>query len=151
MTLPQALAQSLQCPLLDPEAPPPPRLLPARTLPSQPLGQTATSPAAGAAVTATKDSSPQSEAVSAHTEVLGMATAVEAQHTVPHSPALAEAAEAAAASDLLLNTADHQPVSHLAQTTILRQGQQQQQKMNSFMVSGQRRVAKRPRVREHRR
>jgi hypothetical protein len=141
MTLPQALAQSLQCPLLDPDAAPP-RPLPARTLPGQHCGQTVVLPASGGyAASADQDSSPLSEASTAHAMALS-AAAVKAQDTDVSSPARAEAVEAAG---LLLTGVDHQPAPHPAQTT------SQQQKMNSFMVSGQRRVAKRPRVREHRR
>ena len=117
MTLPQALAQSLQCPLLDPEAPAP-RPMPAKgSLPSQHQLQTATPPPEGR--------------TSAVSEVSCSQSQVAAEHAT--DPVSADPAQKSA--------------------SVLQQQQQQrrQSTKNSFMVLGQRRVAKRPRVREHRR
>ena len=128
VTLPQALAQSLQCPLLDPEAPPR-RALTVRTVPDPPSG--------GGDVASAQHGQPPA---------MNQAAQPSAQ------PSAATAASAAESETTSMSVGD-QTAPPLRERDPVHSMQQQpvQQQVTSFMVSGQRRVAKRPRVREHRR
>ena len=130
VTLPQALAQSLQCPLLDPEAPPR-RALTVRTVPDPHL-------VGGGAATAQHCQQP-----SVHQAALP-SVQPGADAAAPAAPADSEIIPTSVATQTASLLCDSNSALH-------RQGHPAQQQVTSFMVSGQRRVAKRPRVREHRR
>jgi len=131
VTLPQALAQSLQCPLLDPEAPPR-RALAVRTVPDP------------------------------HSVSGGLASAQHGRQPAVHrapQPSAQPSADAAASATPAADSETTQsspgnqaaPLLRERGSAVQLQEHPPQQQVTSFMVSGQRRVAKRPRVREHRR